>query len=122
MRKIEEKVIKTMWNFLDGKVACGKYTLSKRDRVEFQDNVVRYFLWNSNIFKVEKWRGRLRLEFSDNGYATQTTYSRLKALVNAFILPGDSLYIRKGFLYIKNSHDTSQFCDLSIENIFEVEE
>lgn len=122
MHKIEGKIIKVMLECLDGKRACGEYTLSKRDSVEFTDGTVRYFLWSSNIFKVEKRQGRLRLEFSDNGYGTITTHSRLKALVNAFLLPDDSLCVRKGFLCKKDSRGTSLLCGLSVKNIFEVEE
>lgn len=99
MRKIEGKIIKVMRECLDGKRPAGEYTLTKRDRIEFTDNVVKYFLWNSDIFKVTKYISRLKFEFSDNGYNTQTTHSRLKALLRGFITPRNiELCVRHGYI------------------------
>lgn len=99
MRKIEEEIIKVMRECLDGTRPAGVYTLTKRDRVELTDSGVKYFLWHSNIFKVTKYIDRLVFEFSDNGYNTHTTHSRLKALVAGFIAPQNSgLCVRRGYI------------------------
>lgn len=122
MRKIEKKIIKIMRECLDGKRPAGVYALTKRDKVELLKGSVRYVLWGSVIFKATKCTSYTRLEFSDNGYNTRTTHSRLKALAVEFIAPYDSLCVKGGFLCKKYGRNTARFCDLSNRNIFEIGE
>ncbi len=117
MRKIEKKIIKVMWECLDGKRPAGEYTLAEKDSIEFTNNEVKYFLWNSNIFKVTKYIDHLKFEFSDNGYDTQTTHSRLKALVAEFIVPHNlRLSVRHGYICDNLAH---KLYPLSARNIVE---
>lgn len=117
MRKIEVEIIKTIQGCLDYKRPAGEYTLSKRDRIEFTNNVVKYFLWNSNIFTVTKYIDHLKFEFSDNGYNTRTTHSRLKALLSEFIAPRNlTLSTRRGYIWDNLGH---KLYSLSARNIVE---
>lgn len=100
MRKIEGKIIGVIRECLDGRRPPGTYTLTGRDRVESTGDEVKYFLWNSGIFKVTKYIGHLKFEFSNNGYTTQTTHSRLKALVAEFIVPRNLKFsVRGGYIH-----------------------
>ena len=76
MRTIEEKIIET----LNG--GNGVKNLSCRDRVEVDGNTKKYYLWNSLLF----WNDAENIYyFSARGYNSQTTKSRLDALLCNFL-------------------------------------
>ena len=77
MRAIEEKIIQALrgWN------GEGLKNLSCRDSVEVDGNIRKYYLWDSLLFwsDVEN-----NCYFSVCGYSTQTTKSRLNAILGSF--------------------------------------
>ena len=76
MRTIEEKIIEA----LNG--GNGVKNLSCRDRVEVDGNTKKYYLWNSLLF----WNDAEDIYyFSARGYNSQTTKSRLNALLRNFL-------------------------------------
>lgn len=84
MRTIEEKIIET----LNG--SNGVKNLSCRDRVEVDGNTKKYYLWGSLLF----WNDSENIyHFSARGYNSQTTKSRLNAILGSFF---------KGVIYQKN--------------------
>lgn len=118
MRRIEERIIEVMRECLDGRKPVGAYILTERDNIVFTGSEVKYFLWGFNIFKITKCIDRLRFEFSDNGYGTQTTHFRLKALVAGFIAPENTgLYVRFGYICDSLGH---KLYPLSARNIVEL--
>ena len=77
MRTIEEKIIDT----LNGCNGEGVKNLTCRDRVEVDGNTKNYYLWNSLLF----WNDAENIYyFSARGYSSQTTKSRLNALLRNF--------------------------------------
>lgn len=77
MRTIEEKIIETL-NANNGE---GVKNLSCRDRVEVDGIAKRYYLWDSLLF----WNDSENIyHFSARGYNSQTTKSRLSAILDAF--------------------------------------
>ena len=77
MRKIEEKIIAT----LSGGSGKGVKNLSRRDRVVVFGNTKNYYLWNSLLF----WNYSKNIYyFSARGYSSQTTKSRLNAILGSF--------------------------------------
>ena len=77
MRTIEEKIIETL-NGCNGK---GVKNLSCRDCVEVDGNTKKYYLWDSLLF----WNdAENTYYFSARGYNSQTTKSRLNAVLHAF--------------------------------------
>ena len=81
MKTIEEKIIET----LNGCNGEGVKTLSCRDRVEVDGNTKKYYLWNSLLF----WNDSENIyHFSARGYNSQTTKSRLNALLRNFFNAG----------------------------------
>lgn len=76
MRTIEEKTI----DALNG--SNGVKNLSCRDRVEVDGKTKKYYLWNSLLF----WNDAENIYyFSARGYSSQTTKSRLNALLRNFL-------------------------------------
>ena len=81
MRTIEEKIIET----LRGCNGEGLKNLSCRDCVEVDGNIKKYYLWNSLLF----WNdGENIYYFSARGYSSQTTKSRLNAILRSFFDAG----------------------------------
>ena len=77
MRTIEEKIIDT----LNGCNGEGVKSLTCRDRVEVDGNTKNYYLWNSLLF----WNDSENIyHFSARGYNSQTTKSRLNAILGSF--------------------------------------
>ena len=77
MKTIEEKIIET----LNGCNGEGVKNLSCRDCVEADGNTKKYYLWNSLLF----WNDSENIyHFSARGYNSQTTKSRLNALLRNF--------------------------------------
>ena len=79
MRTIEEKIIATLCS------GEGAKKLSCRDRVEVDGNIRKYYLWDSLLFwsDVEN-----NYYFSACGFSTQTTRSRLNAILGSFFNAG----------------------------------
>ena len=77
MRTIEEKII----DALNGGYGEGIKNLSCRDCVEVDGDTKKYYLWNSLLF----WNDAENVcYFSARGYNSQTTKSRLNALLRNF--------------------------------------
>lgn len=77
MRTMEEKIIETL-NGFNGE---GVKNLSCRDCVEVDGNTKKYYLWNSLLF----WNDTENIyHFSARGYNSQTTKSRLNAILGSF--------------------------------------
>ena len=77
MRTNEEKIIET----LNGCNGEGLKNLSCRDRVEVDGNIKKYYLWDHLLF----WNDSDNIYyFSARGYGSQTTKSRLNALLRNF--------------------------------------
>ena len=77
MRTIEEKIIAT----LCGGSGEGVKKLSCRDCVEVDGNTKNYYLWDSLLF----WNDSENIYyFSARGYSSQTTKSRLNAILGSF--------------------------------------
>ena len=75
MRKIEEKIIATLCS------GEGAKKLSCRDCVEVDGNTKNYYLWDSLLF----WNdSENNYYFSARGYSSQTTKSRLNAILLTF--------------------------------------
>lgn len=94
MHVIEEKIIMTAKRGQSAK-------LSMRDSVDTNGNRVCFWLWSSCIAKLEN--GFLKICF--HGYNTQTTKSRINALISAFA----SGYIRQKnytLYYVNNGKET----------------
>ena len=81
MRAVEEKIIQALrgWN------GEGAKNLSCRDRVVLHGNTKNYYLWDSLLFwnDVEN-----NYYFSARGYSSQTTKSRLNAILGSFFNAG----------------------------------
>lgn len=75
MRKIEEKIVATLCG------GEGAKKLSCRDCVEVDGNTKNYYLWDSLLF----WNdSENNYYFSARGYSSQTTKSRLNAILLTF--------------------------------------
>lgn len=88
MRTIEEKIL----DALNGD--NGVKNLSCRDRVEVDGGTKKYYLWNSLLF----WNDPENIyHFSARGYNSQTTKSRLNALLHNFFNASITQKIGVGF-------------------------
>ena len=77
MRTIEEKII----DALNGSNGEGIKKLSCRDCVEVDGHTKNYYLWDSLLF----WNDSENIyHFSARGYNSQTTKSRLNAILGSF--------------------------------------
>ena len=77
MRTIEEKII----DALNGGYGEGIKNLSCRDCVVLNGNKKEYYLWDSLLF----WDDSENIyHFSARGYSSQTTKSRLNAILGSF--------------------------------------
>ena len=95
MRTIEEKIIAT----LCGGSGEGVKKLSCRDCVEVDGNTKNYYLWDSLLF----WNDSENIyHFSARGYSSQTTKSRLNAILGSFF--GASI-LQKDYKWILNWND-----------------
>ena len=95
MRTIEEKIIQALrgWN------GEGLKNLSCRDSVEVDGNIRKYCLWDSLLF----WNdAENNYYFSARGFSTQTTKSRLNAILGSFF--GASI-VQKDYKWILNWND-----------------
>lgn len=92
MKKIEEKIIATLCS------GEGVKNLSRRDRVIVYRNTKNYYLWNSQLF----WNEENIYYFSARGYSSQTTKSRLNAILGSFF--GASI-VQKDYKWILNWKD-----------------
>ena len=78
MRAIEKKII----NYLRDSANCGKSKdLSIRDSVTLEKTQKRVYLWGHCIFTLDKENN---VKFSFQGWQTNTTKSRINALLSAF--------------------------------------
>ena len=81
MRTIEEKII----DALNGGYGEGIKNLSCRDRVEVDGDIKKYYLWDHLLF----WNDAENVcYFSARGYSSQTTKSRLNAILRNFFNAG----------------------------------
>ena len=81
MRTIEEKIIET----LNGCNGEGVKNLSCRDCVEVDGDTKKYYLWEHLLF----WNDSENIYyFSARGYGSQTTQSRLNAILRSFFNAG----------------------------------
>ena len=104
MRKIEEKIIATLCS------GEGVKKLSRRDCVEVDGNTKNYYLWDSLLF----WNdSENNYYFSARGYSSQTTKSRLNAILGSFF--GASI-TQKDYKWILNWND--QNYSINATNIF----
>lgn len=91
MRVIEQKIIDTIRNCKEDSFARKEvFTLSMRDQVTnlFQERIV-YSLWTNPIFELRKnEEGNYDVFFSFCNWASNTTKSRLNALLSAFSMGG----------------------------------
>lgn len=95
MRTIEEKIIAT----LCGGSGEGVKKLSCRDCVEVDGNTKNYYLWDSLLF----WNdSENNYYFSARGYSSQTTKSRLNAILDAFF--GASI-LQKDYKWVLSWND-----------------
>ena len=87
-RKIEKKIINYLRDsdFLSGSANCGKSkNLSMRDSVAISSDKKYVSLWGHCIFTVDR-KGNVK--FSFQGWQTNTTKSRIDALLSAFCSAG----------------------------------
>ena len=95
MRAVEEKIIQALrgWN------GEGLKNLSCRDSVEVDGNIRKYYLWDSLLFwnDVEN-----NCYFSARGFSTQTTKSRLNAILGSFFAASIT---QKDYKWILNWND-----------------
>ena len=104
MRKIEEKIIATLCS------GEGVKNLSRRDCVEVDGNTKNYYLWDSLLF----WNDSENIYyFSARGYSSQTTKSRLNAILGSFF--GASI-TQKDYKWILSWND--QNYSINATNIF----
>ena len=106
MRTIEEKIIATLCS------GEGAKKLSCRDCVEVDGNTKNYYLWDSLLF----WNdSENNYYFSARGYSSQTTKSRLNAILGSFF--GASI-VQKDYKWILNWND--QNYPINATNIFSI--
>ena len=104
MRKIEEKIIATLCS------GEGVKNLSCRDHVVVYGKTKNYYLWDSLLF----WNdSENNYYFSARGYSSQTTKSRLNAILDAFF--GASI-TQKDYKWILNWND--QNYSINATNIY----
>jgi hypothetical protein len=97
MRKIESQMIAAIKAGKDLKVA--------NTEVIACPNVVDVFLHGNLIARIgETW-----IELFDGGWQTQTTKSRLNAILSAFRLPHEGIFQRKGKWFVNMNHGTIPF-------------
>lgn len=96
-RVIEEKIIERVESWKEG-----YYSLSVRDKVRIENNKADYYLWNSNIFSVQKAEGnKIVVTFSFCNYGSQTTKCRISALLWHF--KGCLIFRKNWTFYLKDS-------------------
>ena len=106
MRTIEEKIIAT----LCGGSGEGVKKLSCRDCVEVDGNTKNYYLWDSLLF----WNdSENNYYFSARGYSSQTTKSRLNAILGSFFAAS---IVQKDYKWILNWNDKNY--PINATNIF----
>ena len=104
MRKIEEKIIATLCS------GEGVKNLSRRDCVEVDGNTKNYYLWDSLLF----WNDSENIYyFSARGYSSQTTKSRLNAILGSFFAASIT---QKDYKWILSWND--QNYSINATNIF----
>ena len=104
MRTIEEKIIATLCS------GEGAKKLSCRDCVEVDGNTKNYYLWDSLLF----WNdSENNYYFSARGYSSQTTKSRLNAILLTFFAASIT---QKDYKWILNWND--QNYSINATNIF----
>lgn len=101
MRTIEEKIIEA----LNG--SNGVKNLSGRDCVEVDGSTKKYYLWNSLLFWNDAENNYC---FSARGYSSQTTKSRLNALLRNFL---DASITQKDYKWTLNWNGKKYTVDCS---------
>lgn len=85
MRAIETNIINFAKNAMNTAKTYGvnefEKTFSIRDRVEFKNGTMKFYLWDSEIFTVTT---KGDVFFSFRGYPTVTTKGRINAYLGAF--------------------------------------
>ena len=95
MRRIEREIIGAMQSGLNA-------SLSVRDRVETSENTTKLRLWDSNIFSYHRDVNEVCFCFC--GYQTNTTKSRINALLTGFGVLG-SVYQKNYSLFLSVGSD-----------------
>ena len=122
MRKIEEKIIDTIKD-LNGTEKT--VTLSARDVIKSRDNMVNVYLWGNKIATIEFCKESvLSVTFSFCGYTTNTTQSRLNAILT-YLLPYPVFCrFRNGVIQCLNGQvnviDSEKWYKISADNILSV--
>lgn len=125
MRVIEQKIIKVITQCIDGDRLEGSYELSDHDTINFYNGVISYVLWDSEIFRIildlpmTLEHPISRVEFSNKGWKTVKTHSRLKVLISEFIPNVYKLMIRDGVLQYHQYGQCYNF-DLSNNNVVDI--
>jgi hypothetical protein len=97
MRKIESQMIAAIKANKDWKL--------DNTEVVTCTNVADVFLHGNLIARIgETW-----IELFDGGWQTQTTKSRLNAILSAFGLPHEGIFQRKGEWFVNMNHGTIPF-------------
>ena len=106
MRTIEEKIIQALrgWN------GEGARQLSCRDRVVVDGATKNYYLWDSLLFWSD---AENNCYFSARGFSTQTTKSRLNAILGSFFAASIT---QKDYKWILNWNDKNY--SINATNIF----
>lgn len=81
MRVIEKNIVEAIEYGFNGKTK----NLSMRDRLENENGIIKYYLWNTCLFTLDKTSGKMRIFTSSYSYKyeamSNTTKSRLNAIL-----------------------------------------
>lgn len=114
MRTIEKKIIDTIRNCKEDSFSRKEiFTLSMRDKVTnlFQERIL-YSLWENPIFELKKnEKKNYDIFFSFCNWTSNTTKSRLNALLSAFSMGG--FYQKDWEIYYSSSNQKAVKIDTS---------
>lgn len=97
-RVIEDRIIQRINTWKEG-----SYKLSERDKVRIEGNIATYYLWDYNVFSVEKKDNKRIISFCFHGWGSQTTKNRISELLWYF---ADKVYIfRKNWIHYLKMND-----------------
>ena len=89
MRKIEKNIIHVLEELKDADyMTWDNFSLSVRDSIYKDRETIQYKLWNNIIFEYKRKENAYYFSFC--GYSTNTTKSRLNAILHAFF--GANIY------------------------------
>lgn len=108
MRKIERQIIEKINLIIDIRKERGYFddtleVLSVRDSIKYshKEDVIEYTLHASEIFRY--YIAKDKIQFTFNGYDTQTTKQRLNVLLSFFC--NIVVFKRNGKLYLKDANN-----------------